>query len=151
MKKELYLENRAKLMNDAKQLLDAGKLDEFNAKKAEVEALDAQFDTEAKAEANLSALEGGVRVNPAAKAVTADTDKEEILNSAEYKRAFLKAMMKKDLDADERGAFNIVNATQTAGTHSAIIPTTMMKDIWTEMGQLHPVIADMAPGRAGGK
>ena len=147
MKKELYLENRAKLMGEAKQLLDAGKLDEFNAKKAEVEALDAQFDTEAKAEANLSALEGGVRVNPAAKAVTADKDKEEILNSAEYKRAFLKAMMKKDLDADERGAFNIVNATQTAGTHSAIIPTTMMQDIWTEMGQLHPVIADMAPGR----
>lgn len=147
MKKDLYLENRAKLMDDAKQLLDAGKLEEFESKKAEVEALDKQFDTEAAAEANLSALEGGVRVNPNAKPMTAEKSREEIIDSTEYKRAFLKAMMKKELTADERGAFNIVNSTQTAGTHTALIPTTMMKDIWEEMGQLHPVIADSEPSR----
>ena len=147
MKKDLYLENRAKLMDDAKQLLDAGKLDEFEAKKGEVEALDNKFDAEAAAEANLSALEGGVRVNPSAKTLTAERSREEIIDSTEYKRAFLKAMMKKELSADERGAFDIVNATQTAGTHTALIPTTMMKDIWEEMGQLHPVIADSEPSR----
>ena len=147
MKKEKYLEDRAKLMDEAKQLLDAGSLDEFEAKKKEVEALDAKFDEEAKAEANLAALEGGVRVNPEAKPVTAGADRAEIVSSVEYKRAFLKAMMRKELSADERGAFNIVNATQAAGSHTALIPTTMMKDIWEEMGQLHPVIADMAPSR----
>lgn len=147
MKRDLYLENRAKLMDDAKQLLDAGKLEEFEAKKAEVESLDNQFDAEAAAEANLSALEGGVRVNANAKTMTAEKSREEIIDSTEYKRAFLKAMMKKELTADERGAFNIVNSTQTAGTHTALIPTTMMKDIWEEMGQLHPVIADSEPSR----
>lgn len=147
MKKDLYLENRATLMDEAKQLLDAGKLDEFEAKKGEVEALDNKFDAEAAAEANLSALEGGVRVNSSAKVLTAEKSREEIIDSTEYKRAFLKAMMKKELSADERGAFDIVNATQTAGTHTALIPTTMMKDIWEEMGQLHPVIADSEPSR----
>lgn len=146
MKKEKYLENRAKLMAEGKQLLDAGKIDDFNAKKAEVEALDAQFDAEAAAEANLNALENGVRVNQQAKPVTAQSQ-EEIINSVEYKRAFLKAMMRKELDADERGAYNIVNATTAAGSHSALIPKTIMDDIWEEMGQLHPVIADAAPSR----
>lgn len=147
MNKQKYNETRAALMAEAKALVDEGKLEEFEAKKAEVEALDAKFDAEAKAEANLAALDKGVRVDPKAVVAAEQKDTEEVAASNEYRRAFLKSMMHKELDADEAGAFNIVNATQTAGTHTAIIPTTMMQDIWTEMGQLHPVIADMAPGR----
>ncbi len=147
MNKNTYNETRAALMAEAKELLDAGKLEEFEAKKGEVEALDAKFDAEAKAEANLEALERGKRVDPASKSVTDSRSMEEVIDSAEYKRAFLKAMMRKDLDADERGAFNIVNATQTASSHSALIPKTLMKEIWEEMGQLHPVLADSEPSR----
>lgn len=147
MTKTMYNETRAALMADAKKLLDEGKLEEFEAKKAEVEALDAKYDAEAKAEANLEALERGSRVDSAAKPVVAEKSREEILDSTEYKRAFLKAMMRKELDADERGAFNIANATQAAGSHSALIPKTLMKEIWEEMAQLHPVLADSEASR----
>jgi len=152
MNKQKYNESRAALMAEAKRLLDEGKLEEFEAKKAEVEALDAQYDAEAKAEANLEALERGSRVTGQAAALAVSGDRETILASTEYKRAFLKAMMHKQMDADEAGVFNAVNrelmdATQAASSHSALIPTTLMKDIWEEMGQLHPVIADSEPSR----
>lgn len=147
MKKDKYLEAREKLMAEAKELLGGGNLDGFEAKKKEVEALDAAFDAEAAAEANLNALEGGARVSGDAKPAIAGKKADEIAASAEYRRAFLKSMMRKELDADERGAFQLVNTTQAAGSHSALIPTVMMKDIWEEMGQLHPVIADAAPSR----
>ena len=147
MNKQKYNETRAALMAEAKALVDEGKLEEFEAKKAEVEALDAKFDAEAKAEANLAALDKGVRVDPKAVVAAEQKDTEEVAASNEYRRAFLKSMMHKELDADEAGAFNLINATQTAATHSALIPTTMMQNIWEEMGQLHPVIADSAPSR----
>lgn len=152
MNKQKYNESRAALMAEAKKLLDEGKLEDFEAKSKEIEALDAQYDKEAKAEANLEALERGSRVTGQAAVLAVSGDRETILASTEYKRAFLKAMMHKQMDADEAGAFNAVNlellnATQTAGTHTALIPTTMMKDIWEEMGQLHPVIADSEPSR----
>lgn len=147
MNKQKYNETRAALMAEAKALVDEGKLEEFEAKKAEVEALDAKFDAKAKAEANLAALDKGVRVDPKAVVAAEQKDTEEVAASNEYRRAFLKSMMHKELDADEAGAFNLINATQTAATHSALIPTTMMQNIWEEMGQLHPVIADSAPSR----
>lgn len=147
MNKQKYNETRAALMAEAKALVDEGKLEEFEAKKADVEALDAKFDAEAKAEANLAALDKGVRVDPKAVVAAEQKDTEEVAASNEYRRAFLKSMMHKELDADEAGAFNLINATQTAATHSALIPTTMMQNIWEEMGQLHPVIADSAPSR----
>lgn len=147
MNKKDYLAKRGQLMAEAKTALDGGNIDDFDAKKKEVEELDARFDAEAKAEANLEALEKGTRVDAKAAVVTASADPAEILNSVEYKRAFLKAMTRREMDADERGAFQIVNATQTAGSHSALIPTTMMDDIWEEMGQLHPVIADSEGSR----
>ena len=152
MNKQKYNESRAALMAEAKGLLDEGKIEEFEAKSKEIEALDAQYDKEAKAEANLEALERGSRVTGQAAVLAVSGDRETILASTEYKRAFLKAMMHKTMDADEAGAFNAVNrellnATQAASSHAALIPTTMMNDIWEEMGQLHPVIADSAPSR----
>ena len=56
MNREKYLADRKVLMDEAQTLIDAGKLDEFEAKVKEVEALDAQFEAACKAQANLAAL-----------------------------------------------------------------------------------------------
>ncbi|HBC92602.1 MAG TPA: phage major capsid protein, partial [Pelotomaculum sp.] len=62
--KEKYLADRKKLMDEAQALICAGKLDEFEAKVKEVEALDAQFEAACKAQANLNALNDNTTVTP---------------------------------------------------------------------------------------
>ena len=56
MTKEKYLNDRKALLDQAQALIDEGKMEEFEAKKKEVEDLDAKFENEAKAAANLRAL-----------------------------------------------------------------------------------------------
>ena len=58
MNKEQYKNKRDKLLNEAQTLIDEGKMEEFEAKKKEVEDLDAKFENEAKAAANERALSG---------------------------------------------------------------------------------------------
>lgn len=45
MNRHEYEVKREELLNQAQALIDSGKLDEFDAKKAEIETLDAKFDT----------------------------------------------------------------------------------------------------------
>ena len=56
MNKKQYEAMRRKLMDDAQNLLDAGKIDEANAKMEEVKALDQQWDAIAQAMADFAAL-----------------------------------------------------------------------------------------------
>lgn len=62
MKREEYAAKRTKLLNEAQNLLNENKLEESNAKMAEIETLDQQFSNEAKALANTRALEDNHRV-----------------------------------------------------------------------------------------
>ena len=58
MTKEIYTSQRNQLLTDAQQLIDAGKMEDANAKMEEIKALDAKYDEEAKLQANLNALTG---------------------------------------------------------------------------------------------
>ena len=58
MNRKQYEAMRRKLMDEAQQLLDAGKAAEANAKMEEIRALDEQWDVIAQAAANLAALNG---------------------------------------------------------------------------------------------
>ena len=62
MKREEYAAKRTKLLNEAQNLLNENKLEESNAKMAEIETLDEQFSNEAKTLANTRALEDNHRV-----------------------------------------------------------------------------------------
>ena len=44
-----YLEKRQSMLNEAKQLINSGKIDEGNKKMEEIKALDERFEAEAKA------------------------------------------------------------------------------------------------------
>ena len=58
MNRKQYEARRRQLMGETQQLIDAGKVEEANAKMEEVKALDAQWDAIAQAAADLEALNG---------------------------------------------------------------------------------------------
>ncbi|CAM3526201.1 phage major capsid protein [Paenibacillus lupini] len=62
MTKNEYLAKRKTLLNEADQLINAGKLDEYEAKENEIKALDAQYEDAAKAQANAAAMQGRLAV-----------------------------------------------------------------------------------------
>lgn len=83
MKREEYAAKRNELLDKAQSLLNENKIDEANAKMAEIDTLDEQFSNEAKAAANLNALNGvktGL-VNVFEGGVQLDNDNLKVLES----------------------------------------------------------------------
>jgi len=105
MNREKYLADRKALMEEAQALIDAGKLDEFEAKVKDVEALDAQFEAACKAQANLTALNDKTTVTPLENKSTniegkvienMTTDvitKDNLYASLEYRNAFMRNVL----------------------------------------------------------
>ena len=132
MTKEQYLSQRHQLMAQAKSFLDAGDIEKFNAKKEEVEALDAKYEAEAAAQANFAALQS-VSVVPASlqnlgagapasqgNAVTDPYDTDE------YKQAFMNFCARnQSIPAKFRNAAE----STTSADVPAVIPTTWANEI----------------------
>lgn len=159
---EQYLEKRNALLAEAQALLDEGKLDEAKAKEQEIKDLDAKYDEIAKARANMQALNASPVVKPLENlgtnvaggtslgGVTSDhnaVDEKEV-----YKTAFAKAMLGQRLTAEERAVLDKVNddfrrtneaVMQTTSEAALLIPETIRDGIWREMGELHPILADL--------
>lgn len=132
MTREQYLNQRNQLMAQAKSFLDAGDIEKFNAKKAEVEALDNKYEAEAQAQANYAALQGGAVVPsglqnlgagvPAVQgnAVTDPYDTDE------YKTAFMNFCARsQSIPAKFRNAAE----NTTSADVPAAIPTTWANEI----------------------
>lgn len=160
MNKEQYLNKRNQMMVEAENLLEEGKVKEAEAKMKEVEGLDQTFEDAAKAQANLNALRGnGVVTNISN--LTAPVKAQGTLGSTHmgaidkdekeiYNAAFMKTLMGTTLNSEELDVFNSVNdkfrnATQTTEEHQVLIPETIKEGIWKEIGELHPVFADVRP------
>ena len=133
MTKEQYLNQRKQLLNEAKALLDAGDIEKFNAKKKEVEDLDAKFEQAATAQANLAALENsavvppvmqnlGAAGQPAAAAATVD----DRFDSVEYQTAFMNHVCRREPIPEK---FRNEAAVTTSSDAGAVIPTTWSKEI----------------------
>ena len=150
MTKKEYLAKRKALLDAAEALLNEGKMDDYEAKCKEVEALDAQFEAIAKAQANMNALkdkavvkdvqdmqDGGDNADAIDTTGTAKPkDEKEV-----YRNAWAKVMMGQRLGTDEREVFDKVNTefkkefknlVQTTNDHAVVIPETVATDIWTE-------------------
>lgn len=156
MIKEIYQNKRQALMNEAQKLIDNSDLNGFEAKKKEVEALDAQYDAEAKAQANLNALNGatGGFSNAAAAMSTvvasgtvADTfdpgtsvEPVDVFDSAEYKNAFMRHVVNGIAIPDK---FVNVDANTKTSDVGSVIPTTTMQKIVEKMesiGMILPLV-----------
>lgn len=156
MNKKTYEAMRRKLMDEVQQLLDAGKVDEANAKMNEVKALDEKWDAIAQAAADFAALNGLQVPKPGFAAEMEDsTDGEEekgdepaavkAWKSEEYKIAWAKTLMDRTLSTAETEAFRMVNEAYTHTTQNTaiVIPETVAKGIWEMAGEYYPYFADV--------
>ncbi len=160
MNKEKYLEMRAALLDEAQNLINAGKIEEAAAKRAEIEKLDADFEEASKEQANLDALniedekvtdmknlsvsEGGLKA----------VEKLENKNPVNYEDVFAKVALQRDLNEDEVNLFNKMNP-ENVYTHNTtnteiLIPETVIGGIIDTMKELHPILADVVATRIKG-
>lgn len=152
MTREEYISKRQEMMNVAQQLVAEGKLEEFKTKKTEVEALDAQFEAEAKAQTELDALNSGLKVTPiASKSVTVagktidstynyQVVDDEYTNSKEYRRAFMNHVM---TGAAMPGEFINADANTKTSDIGVMIPDTVLQRIIQKMestGMILPLV-----------
>ncbi|MDE6903114.1 MAG: phage major capsid protein [Lachnospiraceae bacterium] len=155
MNKKKYEAMRKKLMDETQGLLDAGKVDEANAKMEEIKALDEKWDSIAQAAANFAALNG----TQAAKNPIGDVEdflggeedfgdenpKVKAWKSEEYKNAWAKHLMEKPMSDSEKDSFFLVNEayTHTTKNTSIVIPETVSIGIWEMAGEYYPYFADV--------
>lgn len=140
MKKEKYLSDRKALLDAAQALLDEGKLEDFQAKTKEIEALDAQFENEAKAQANLNALSNTNKIPEELRipeATVPQNNAPDFFDSAEYKDAFMKNVL---LGTAIPAKFQNVNANTTTGDVGSVIPTSTLQKIYEKMENLGMIL-----------
>ena len=155
MTREEYINKRQEMMNVAQQLVAEGKLKEFQDKKKEVEALDAQFEAEAKAQTELDALNAGVKVTDitqnstkvAGKVIDSTTntvDEDDITNTKEYRKAFMNYVTQGKAMPEE---FKNANANTKTTDVGEMIPETVLQRIIEKMesvGMILPLVTRTA-------
>lgn len=154
--KEKYLASRKALMDSANELIAEGKIDEANAKMTEIEKLDNDFENACKAQANLNAMQGNVKIiDIQNKGVKVDggnivdvlengtvIEAVDMYDSKEYRSEFMNFCKTGAMKPE----FRNVDAQTTTTDASAIIPTTIMNEIISKMtkyGQLFAKVRKM--------
>ena len=154
MNKKQYEAMRKKLMDEAQELINAGKAKEAESKMQEVKDLDEKWDAIAQAEANFKALnmEPKYMMQNRVEDMMGGEDKKgeepayvTAWKSKEYENAWAKTLMGKQLTDEEGKAFKLVNEayTHTTGNTSIVIPNTVAKGIWEMAGSMYPYFADV--------
>lgn len=161
MEKTVYDNKRKELVTEAQNFINASNLEDYNRIEEEIKNLDKQFEEEAKAQANLDALNNIVNaanvqtITPIAGTIAidplnldnsiVDTDLENKKNEDLYINAWAKDMMNKPLTEEERAIFDAKNEafTHTTENTGIVIPTTVMDGIWKEVGEQYPLWNDV--------
>ena len=151
MTKETYISKRQALLDDAKALVESGKLKEFEDKKSEIEKLDSDFESEAKAMASLNAMSQPVHVANLAdisKGVSgqvvdsmgAQEEPDDLYGSVEYRKAFMRNVLSGERIPEK---FRNADANTKTSDVGAVIPTTIMEKIIENMettGNIIPLV-----------
>lgn len=144
MNKEKYLELRNGLYAEAEALINEGKLEDGQAKMADIEKLDNDFENSAKALANLNALKDNHKIaNIAPVAIEnkiGQVETEGLTDSIEYRKAFMNYVVKGA--AIPSNLKNEVGTTITTDV-GEMIPSTVMNRIVEKMestGMILPLI-----------
>lgn len=152
-----YKQQRVELMENAREMLQDG-----NAAGAEeimdrVEELDAKFESSALAAANAAALAGGAkpaelknlsRTVSGGKVVEKMENempkRENMVGTKEYKNAFLKTLLGRELTEMENVAY-----VHTTTQENAPVPTEMLNEIWDLIYGEHHILEDITIYRTG--
>uniref|UniRef100_UPI0006D19C5B phage major capsid protein n=1 Tax=Clostridium sp. NkU-1 TaxID=1095009 RepID=UPI0006D19C5B len=147
MKREEYVAKREAMKNEAQELINAGKVDEANAKIDAVGKLDEQFSNEAKAEANLKALGEIPQIINLSGAGTipsvtpaAESDQEDIYDSVEYRRAFMNYVVSGKAIPDKfRNASTTTKTTDVGAVISPIVINRIVEKM-ESIGMILPLV-----------
>ena len=76
-------------------------------------------------------------------------DKTFDASSKEYRSAFLKTLMGKELNEEERTAFTATTGTTSGQTGGNVMPTEMVDRIWDLVEEQHSILGDISIYRTG--
>jgi len=150
MKLEQYQELRNGLVTESEELINAGSLEEAQAKMKEIEDLDAKFEEVKLNLANLNALKEQKVIDLENKTIenkgdlsemTKFENVQELNNEKIYEAAFAKSFMGQELTQQENTVFTEMNNHTTTNT-GVVIPTTTLNEIITEIEAQAPFYAD---------
>lgn len=156
MNKEKYLADRKALMDEAQSLINEGKLDDFEAKRTEIEALDEKYENACKAQANLRALDERAVVaqleqrgnvtsgGKVVERIGTESDGADITASVEYRRAFMNYVTRGE--AMPAQFANVDQNTKTSDV-GVLIPSTVLEKIVEKMestGMIMPLVTRTA-------
>lgn len=142
-----YLELRNEMLNEASSLMQAGKKDDFEAKTAEIENLDNDWETFRLDAANKKSMEdkfNTLNMENAGKAAEGMVIEDMgnaanvLSNDTIMKNAFLKKLQGKELDDIEMRAY-----TSAGASGGAAIPAPLAEEIITKVKQLAPMLSEI--------
>lgn len=156
MNREEYLAQRKALLDEAEGFLKEGKVDEANAKIADIETLDNKWEDTKLASANMEALKGNSKIaDMTNKSVNVEGKVVENMGSVavidekkQYENAWAKSMQGKALETEEQQIFDKVNAeftnayTHDTGNTSVLIPESVVSGIWKRATEGYALLAD---------
>lgn len=166
MTREEYFKKRQEMIDEAQKLLDdevgeegtgEEKTEEAEKIANKIKALDEEYERNAKARANLKALQDSNKIHPTIFNLTNNKGRIEgtedtfIKDEQEkYKNAWAKDMLRKPLSTEEEEVFNKVNMeykaeVQTTESNTILIPKTVATGIWKEIGDMYPLFGDTSP------
>lgn len=139
----------AELKAEGAKLAQAGKLEEAEAKKREIEALGASFQAEKEAAAEENALnpKETIQDNLVNEQKIGEENKMgKILDasSVEYKNAYLKHISGRDDQMTKLENEAFVHTTQNTPN---VLPTTMLDQIWDLVSKRHVIVGDVTTYR----
>ena len=138
MTREEYITRRNELLNEAQKFADNADLKAFEAKKAEIEKFDADFENAAKAQAQLKILSDKGR-NETADFFAAKGEDADMFSGLEYRKAFMNYVVQRTPIPDNfSNAFQ--NVTTSTGDVSPVIPTTVLNRIVEKMENIGTVL-----------
>ena len=137
---------RKEMLDRAEALINDGKVNEAKALADEVKNLDAKFEAEKEASAELNMLKDQ-SVKTVENLVKVEdnkiTEKEntEMNTSALYKQAFFNTLLGKELTPEQNTAF--VHTTGLPNAKSLPIPTETLNEIWSLVSEEHAITNDI--------
>lgn len=157
MTNEEYTQQREELMAKARAMLQDGNAAGAEEIMAKVEELDTKFESAALAAANAAALTGGakpVELKNLSRTVSGGKvfekmenemhKRENMVGTKEYKNAFLKTLLGRELNEMENTAY-----IHTTTQENAPVPTEMLNEIWDLIYGEHHILEDITIYRTG--
>ena len=135
---EMYKNKRTELLNNASLAIEESRLDDYNAIKGDIEALDEQYKVEAQAQADLEALQdktvvtniANKSVNVVGKTVATlnAPNVDDVTDSLEYRKDFMNYVL-----TGRQGEFLNANANTKTTDVGVAIPNTLVQKIIEHM------------------